>query len=72
MAKISRIFGLSLLCLGASALGMLVYLQQHPLIDFSVFENYEPGLPSVLLDDADQEWARFDLDRREPVQQYRR
>ena len=68
MAKISRIFGLSLLCLGASALGMLVYLQQHPLIDFSVFENYEPGLPSVLLDDADQEWARFDLDRREPVQ----
>lgn len=67
MAKISHIFQFSLLCCTALVTGMLFYLQQQPLIDFSVFENYDPGIPSVLLDDADQEWARFDLDRREPV-----
>ncbi|KKP36172.1 MAG: Penicillin-binding protein, 1A family [candidate division TM6 bacterium GW2011_GWF2_32_72] len=36
-------------------------------IDFSVLENYDPGQPSLLLDDEGKEWGRFQLDKRDPV-----
>jgi penicillin-binding protein 1A len=51
----------------AFALGLLFCLQHNLWIDFSVLENYNPGKPSILLDDAGQEWARFEMDRRRIV-----
>lgn len=37
-------------------------------VDFSVLENYTATQPTLLLDDQGKEWARFALDKREPVQ----
>ena len=51
----------------AFVLGLLFCLQNNLWIDFSVLENYNPGRPSILLDDAGQEWARFEMDRRQIV-----
>ena len=36
-------------------------------IDFSALEHYHPGKPTIVLDDQGNEWARFQLDRREPI-----
>lgn len=48
-------------------LGLVFCLQNNLLIDFSVLENYNPGKPTILLDDQGREWARFELDRRQIV-----
>jgi membrane carboxypeptidase/penicillin-binding protein len=47
--------------------GAFFWLVNHKSIDFSILENYNPGKPSVLLDDEGNEWARFELDRRVPI-----
>lgn len=47
--------------------GSLVFLISSRAIDFSVLENYNPGQPSILLDDQGREWGRFQLDRRKFV-----
>ena len=62
--KILIIFSVSGIAL---TLGLLFCLQNNMLIDFSVFENYNPGKPTILLDDQGREWARFELDRRQIV-----
>ncbi|MBA3954766.1 PBP1A family penicillin-binding protein [Candidatus Dependentiae bacterium] len=49
------------------ALGALFYVTTQPAIDFSVLEHYNPGKPTILLDDTGAEWTRFQLDRREVV-----
>lgn len=36
-------------------------------IDFSTF-SYNTGRPSILLDDEGNEWGRFQLDRRDPIE----
>jgi penicillin-binding protein 1A len=51
----------------ACASGALIFLLYHNGIDFSVLEHYNPGKPSIVLDDEGNEWARFQLDRREPI-----
>lgn len=51
----------------AFSLGFLFFLFRHPVVDFSVLERYDPGKPSLLLDDKGREWARFQFDKREPV-----
>lgn len=48
-------------------LGTLFYFVQHQQVDFSVLQHYNPGKPSIVLDDEGHEWARFALDRREPI-----
>lgn len=48
-------------------LGGLYVLFEHHVVDLSVLELYNPGKPSILLDDEGNEWGRFELDRREPV-----
>jgi len=48
-------------------LGSMFFITQWPVVDFSVLENYSPAKGSVLLDDQGEEWARFQLDRREMV-----
>jgi penicillin-binding protein 1A len=48
-------------------LGMVWYvLHNHP-IDFSALEQYASGTPSIVLDIHGVEWARFQLDRRDPI-----
>src|SRR5438045_1066882 len=49
------------------AIGAFFYILHNQCIDFSVLENYNPGKPTILLDDEGNEWARFQLDRREPI-----
>ncbi|HJM69058.1 MAG TPA: transglycosylase domain-containing protein [Candidatus Babeliales bacterium] len=43
------------------------FIWQNHIIDFSALEYYNPGKPSILLDDQGNEWARFELDRRDPL-----
>lgn len=47
--------------------GALVFVIHSRCVDFSVLENYNPGQPSILLDDTGKEWGRFQLDRRKFV-----
>src|SRR3990167_11218972 len=58
-----------ILFLGAAfSLGILFNLMRNPYVDFSVLERYNPGKPSILLDDEGNEWARFEVDKIKPVQ----
>lgn len=50
-----------------SMLGFGWYIFNNHSIDFSILERYDPGMPTILLDDQGKEWARFQLDRRDPV-----
>jgi penicillin-binding protein 1A len=52
---------------GAFFLGFTAFIFDRSPIDFSVLEQYDPGKPSILLDDQGKEWGRFQLDRRNPV-----
>jgi penicillin-binding protein 1A len=58
---ISSIISGSLFC------GAFFYILHNHTIDFSPLEHYNPGKASILLDDEGNEWARFQLDKREPV-----
>jgi len=49
------------------ALGALFYTLEQPWVDFSRLEHYNPGKPTILLDNAGNEWARFQLDRRQVI-----
>ncbi len=51
----------------SACLGVLFYVTQQPWVDFSMLEHYNPGKPSILLDDEGNEWARFRLDKREVI-----
>lgn len=62
-----RFFSIMLASLVPCFLGIMFALMHIPLIDLSILEHYQPGKPSVLLDDEGKEWARFQLDRRQPV-----
>jgi penicillin-binding protein 1A len=54
--------------IGASCcLGMFWYVLYNHTIDFSALEQYTCGTPSVVLDIHGVEWARFQLDRRDPI-----
>lgn len=67
MKRILKLF-ITLLILTSSIIcGAFFYIIQNHTIDFSAFEHYNPGKPSILLDDEGNEWARFQLDKREPV-----
>lgn len=47
--------------------GILCYLLHAKVIDLSPLQQEAKGKPSILLDDAGQEWARFQLDKRKFV-----
>jgi penicillin-binding protein 1A len=64
--KISIIFSV-LIILGSFTLGSAYYLCSNPWIDVSIFEHYDPGMPTILLDDQGNEWGRFELDQRSPI-----
>ena len=67
---IKHLISLLLTCIilcGVTGLGALFYIAEQPWVDFSVLEYYNPGKPSILLDDEGNEWGRFQLDKREIV-----
>lgn len=47
--------------------GAAFYLFNNYTVNFEPLAHYNPGHPSILLDDEGNEWARFQLDRREPI-----
>lgn len=47
--------------------GIYFYCTHHQIVDFSELERYSAVQPTLVLDDQGQEWARFHLDRREPI-----
>lgn len=51
----------------SAVLGILFYVSQEPWVDFSLLEHYNPGKPSIVLDDEGKEWTRFQLDRRDAI-----
>lgn len=51
----------------AFIIGISFFIFRHPIVDFSVLERYDPGKPSLLLDEKGNEWARFQFDKRDPV-----
>lgn len=48
-------------------LGIFFWVLHHQVVDFSPLERYAVAQPSILLDDEGVEWARFELDKREPI-----
>lgn len=67
MKKLLHIFLLTLFFLSLTGGGAVFYIFTHHTVDFSPLAHYNPGHPSILLDDQGKEWARFALDRREPI-----
>lgn len=47
--------------------GALFFVIHNHTIDFSILAQYNTGNASVLLDDEGNEWGKFQLDRRDPV-----
>ena len=48
-------------------LGIFFFLFEKEWVDFSVLENHDSGKPSVILDEDGNVFARFQLDKREPI-----
>lgn len=59
--------GAALFISSAFILGVIFFIINHITVDFSPLAAYQAGKPSLLLDDEGNEWARFQLDRREPI-----
>jgi penicillin-binding protein 1A len=68
MVRLSIIYCFYLLFLvGALLFGAYISIFYNHGIDFALLEQYSPGRPSIVLDEAGCEWARFQLDKREPI-----
>ena len=67
MARLLKSFFIFCVLIACMAAGAGIYILQNQVVDFSILENYNPGKPSILLDDEGNEWARFALDKREFV-----
>lgn len=57
----------SMIFFGALAFGSLCFILNHHVVNFEPLAHYNPGKPSILLDDEGREWGRFQLEWREPV-----
>ena len=67
MKTIIHTLFLIVLLLITFAAGGAWYIFTHHTVNFERLAHYDPGHPSILLDDQGKEWARFQLDRREPI-----
>jgi penicillin-binding protein 1A len=47
--------------------GVFIFLLNYPLVDLASHEYETLGKPSIVLDDAEREIFRFQLDKREPI-----
>ena len=48
-------------------LGTFFFIAHNYVIDFSALSSYDCKKPCIVLDDEGNEWARFQLDKRDPV-----
>jgi len=60
-------FSMMIILLIFCLFGVLFFVIHNHTINFSVLTQYDSGRPSLLFDDEGNEWARFQLDRRDPV-----
>ncbi len=67
MKNVLYIFSIASFFLFLVVGGAVFYVCTHHTVDFSPLAHYNPGHPSILLDDEGKEWARFAIDRREPI-----
>lgn len=56
-----------ILCAIFFLLGAAIFVLHNRSLDVASLEYNDAGTPTILLDDAGNEWARFELDRRDPV-----
>lgn len=67
ISRIGSYFFIVLALVSAFFCGALFFVIHNHSIDFSILAQYDSGRPSILLDDEGNEWGRFQLDRRDPV-----
>jgi len=65
--KITRLLFFIFFITSSFFLGTVFFVLRNKIVDFSALENYNPGRPTILLDDEGNEWTRFQLDRRQTV-----
>ncbi len=53
--------------MGTFFCGALFFIMHNHTIDFSILAHYNTGNASLLLDDEGNEWGKFQLDRRDPI-----
>src|ERR1700722_4791907 len=68
MHRLFKIIFIFLFIIFSFICGSFFYFLNNNNINFARLENYNPGKPSILLDDEGREWARFELDKREQIQ----
>ena len=68
VSRVAYIFLMVSVAVGTFCGGALFFVMHNHTIDFSILSQYNTGRPSILLDDAGNEWGRFQLDRRDPVE----
>jgi penicillin-binding protein 1A len=68
ISRVAYIFLIVSVAVGTFCGGALFFVMHNHTIDFSILSQYNTGRPSILLDDAGNEWGRFQLDRRDPVE----
>lgn len=56
-----------LISLGTTCFGMLFFFTHMPWVNLSALEYYDPGKPSIVLDDEGNEWTRFQNEPRKFV-----
>ncbi|HBL98513.1 TPA: hypothetical protein DDZ86_02625 [Candidatus Dependentiae bacterium] len=67
MMRIRTLFFLVIFSVTGLLCGFAFFFMTNRWLDLSALEQSTPGRPSILLDDEGVEWARFQLDKREPI-----
>jgi penicillin-binding protein 1A len=67
ISQVVQHFFIFIVLLGTFLFGALFFMIHNYTIDFSILAQYDSGRPSILFDDEGNEWGRFQLDRRDPV-----
>ncbi|MCX5922315.1 MAG: PBP1A family penicillin-binding protein [Candidatus Dependentiae bacterium] len=70
MKSILNYLFITFILVSSCLLGACFYIVYNHSVDFSVLEQYDHAKPSIVLDDEGHEWARFQLDKREPIALY--
>jgi penicillin-binding protein 1A len=65
--KFCYCFFIVVVMVATSFLGAFFFATHNKCVDFSALERYKTNKPSIVLDADGHEWARFQLDRREPI-----
>ena len=67
ISRLAYYFFIIVIVIGTFFAGALFFVMHNHTIDFSILSQYNTGRPSLLLDDEGNEWGRFQLDKRDPV-----